>query len=182
MARGYGAALKRIGKDLAAHLAADQRAWARDNADIYEHGLNSPWDKRFYYVHHTDVARQWLLKRLAARRALLAALDPDRRGIDGDWAANRTTLAITTGADGSKVSGSHWTADDYKAHCDFDATVRFSAGRFSGDGELPPLALEGQTLVMGPNPDGQPGSCSRIRDPRARLLPLTRQPPPESPF
>ena len=176
MAREYSVTVKRLDKVLARHLAADQRAWVHDNAGTFESYLNSPWDKPFYYVHHTAAARQALIQRLVERRAFLAAIDAGRRSVDGVWASNDTALTLKTDSKGTKVNGAHWLADDYKSYCDFDATVHFSNGRFGGDAEMPALALDGQTLVMSPSSAELIEGCHRIREPKSRLLPLTRLP------
>jgi uncharacterized protein YecT (DUF1311 family) len=176
MAREYGVAAKRLDKGLAAHLARDQRAWVRDNAGTFESYLNSPWDKQFYYVHHTAAARQALIQRLIERRALLAAIDAGRHGVDGVWAANDAALTLSTDAQGTHVTGAHWLTEDYKSYCEFNGTARLSGGRFRGDDTLPALALDGQTLVMSPSSAVLIEGCHRIREPKARLLPLTHRP------
>jgi hypothetical protein len=176
MAREYGVTAKRLDKVLAKHLAADQRAWVHDNAQTFDSFLNAPWDKRFYYVHHTDAARAALIERLLERRLFLAAIDGGRRGLDGVWASNTSSLTLKSDATGTRISGSYWVVDDYKAGCEFDDTVSFSDGRFAGNDALPALVLDGPTLVMSPASDSQPESCRRIREPRTRLLPLTRLP------
>jgi uncharacterized protein len=174
IARAYRDILKRLDTTLAGHLRADQRAWVKANATSFEMHLNPGWNKEASEFHHTGNAREELGLRLDERLAMLTNLDVTREGVAGLWFAHNALLAIqpNEAKDGSmRAVGRKWDTSDRKARCDFEAEGRIVAGTFKTTGDLPDLARDGATLVIGGKERTRPDYCNRMGS-KARLFPI----------
>jgi uncharacterized protein len=186
VAGAYGETLRRLDPQLAAQLRADQRAWVKDNVIEYDTDLHPAWDKRGYMLHHTDSARDELMRRFDTRLAMLLNLDEKREGLAGLWVAYNAVVTIEPAknrTDGTMTAEGHkWLNGEYKAHCRFDSNGRIEGGAFRPDEAFPTLTRDGATLVVSAEdpdgddnpmpPGGHPVYCTRMHSAKARLFPL----------
>lgn len=185
----YRAAMVRLDAKTAEHLRADQRAWVRENSTGYEAHLAPGWDKKSYDVHHSSDARYELLTRLAERAFMLANIEDKREGLQGLWFAHHAMLSIAPedGKTGLIGRGGKVAIGEYKSSCTFYSPVTLENGAVNAKEEFPELGRDGVVLVFNPrDPDNdddffdkdgkvkiaQPGYCSRMRSPKARLFPI----------
>jgi uncharacterized protein len=182
----YGETMRRLDSALAARLRADQRAWVKDNATEYDSDLHPAWAKRQYMLHHTDSARDELMRRFDARLAMLRNLDEKREGLAGLWVAYNAVVTVEPAkhrTDGTMTAEGHkWLNGEYKAHCRFESNGRIEDGAFKPDDPFPTLARDGATLVVSAEdpdgddnpmpPGGHPVFCTRMHSAKARLFPL----------
>jgi uncharacterized protein len=176
IARLYVDKIKTLEHKLAGFLRTDQRGWASDNSLGYLANLQPGQDKAQAMVHHTSDARRQLYLRQRLRLLLLANLDDQRKGLDGLWLGYNASLAFAPAkgkSDGTiSAQGGKSDVEDYKAHCDFAGDGRIENGGFKTKDEFPKLTREAGTLLIEGNDEDQPGYCSRMRSPKARLFPV----------
>jgi uncharacterized protein len=174
IAGAYSDAMHRLDAKSADYLRDDERAWVADNRDAYDSQIHAAWDKRYYYAHDTDGARQELRLRLKERLAMLKNLDEKRQGEGGLWVGHVAMLAIAPDKDKPgmlQAAGHKWETGDWKSHCDFEADGKMVGGRFKTDDEFPKLARDAATLVLA-DETTQPGYCGQMKSPMARLFPV----------
>src|SRR5262249_53892762 len=141
-------------------------------------------DKAQSTVHHTSAAREQLYLRQRQRIVLLANLDEERKGIEGVWHGYNASLTLSPAkgkSDGTlHAQGGKWDVEDYKAYCNFDSDGKIQNGIFKAVEEFPKLTRDSDTLVIDAedarrgdksSDTEQPGYCSRMRSPKARLFP-----------
>ena len=174
VAQTYSDALHRLDGKSADYLRDDERAWAAENKDAYDTRIHAPWDKQFYFVHHTGAARQELFLRFKERLAMLKNLDEKRQGDIGLWVGHAAMLAIAPDKDKPgmlQAAGHKWDTNDWKSHCDFDADGKLAGGRFTTNDDFPKLARDAATLTLG-DEKTRPSYCERMTSPKARLFPV----------
>jgi uncharacterized protein len=174
IAQAYSDALHRLDAKTADYLRDDERAWVADNKDAYDIQIHAPWDKQYYFVHHTGETRQELFLRLKERLAMLKNLDEKREGEIGLWVGHDAMLAIAPDMDKPgmlEAAGHKWDTDDWKSHCDFEADGKMAGGRFTTSDDFPKLARDAATLMLG-DEKTRPGYCERMTSPKARLFPV----------
>ena len=188
LAKLYRETLKRLDPKNAGYLREDQRGWAVIKNDSFSFNLHPYSDKRYSMVHHTSGARGDLLQSQNERIEMLRGLDVARKGFAGRWIGYNAGLTIAPKKDATDgtlaINGGKWDANDYKAHCEYDAEGRISGNTFKTDGGAPRLARDGMTLTVDAHyPDKtrtkdmelkmeRPDYCSRMDSAKARLFPV----------